>query len=177
MSATPRQNNIRGRHSHPSPPWYSPQLCARSGLHPLGGYRHSSYFGRKAGVVLVAYLWPSRPLNGTDLSASFGGVFPVLMFGVLNAKQVDWKSRLSTKRGKLLRAYAHENSCLIFAPDSQTTIPYNLSITPDVLDIVITKNHLIPVYLTSRSALSSGKPPGYHRHNLSLIFSPPMGPP
>ena len=46
------------------------------------------------------------------------------------------------------------NSCLIFGPDSQTTNHYNPLVTPDVLDIVITKKLSFPVYLTSSSALS-----------------------
>jgi len=79
---------------------------------------------------------------------------PVLMAGDLNAKHVDWNSRLNTRRGKLLRDYADGNSCLIFGPDSPTTNPYNPLVTPDVLDIVITKNLSFLVYLTSRSALS-----------------------
>ena len=80
---------------------------------------------------------------------------PVLMAGDLNAKHVDWNSRLSTRRGKLLLYYADGNSCLIFGPDTPTTNPYNPLATPDVLDIVITKNLTFPVYLTSCSALSS----------------------
>jgi hypothetical protein len=48
---------------------------------------------------------------------------PVLMAGDLNSKHVDWNSRVSTRRGKLLRDYADENSCLIFGADSPTTIP------------------------------------------------------
>ena len=106
-------------------------------------------------IVLAAYLSPTRPLIGADLSSCFGWGLPVLMAGDLNAKHVDWNSRLTTRRGKLLRAYADENSCLIFGPDSPTTNPYNPSVTPDVLDIVITKNLPTPVYLTSCSALSS----------------------
>ena len=73
----------------------------------------------------------------------------------LNDKYVDWNSRLTTKQGKLLRAYADENSCLIFGPVSPTTNPYNPSVIPDVLVIVITKNLSIPVYLTLCSSLSS----------------------
>jgi len=46
----------------------------------------------------------------------------------LNARHVDWNSRLNTRRGKLLRDYADEDSCLIFGPDSPTTNPYNPSI-------------------------------------------------
>jgi hypothetical protein len=45
-----------------------------------------------------------------------------------------------TRRGKLLRDYADGNSCLIFGPDTPTTNPYNPSVTPDVLEIVLTQN-------------------------------------
>ena len=81
------------------------------------------------------------------------------MAGNLDAKHVDWNSRLSTRRGKLLRDYADGNSCLIFGQDTPTTNPYNPLATPDVLDIVITKNITSPLYLTSCSALSSDKIP------------------
>jgi hypothetical protein len=104
--------------------------------------------------ILAAYLSPSRPLIGAELSACFGGGMRVLLAGDLKAKHVDWNSRLTTTRGKLLRDYADGNSCLIFGPDTPTN-PYNPLLTPDVLDIVITKNLTSPVYLTSCSALSS----------------------
>jgi hypothetical protein len=50
-------------------------------------------------LILVAYLLPSRPLIGADLTACFGGGLPVVMAGDLNAKYVDWNSRLNTKQG------------------------------------------------------------------------------
>jgi hypothetical protein len=81
-------------------------------------------------IVLADYLSPSRSPIGPDLTACFGGGLPVLMAGDLTAKHVDWNSRLSTRRGKLLRDYADENSCLIFGPDTPTTNPYNPSATP-----------------------------------------------
>ena len=70
-------------------------------------------------LILAAYLSPSRPLIRADLSACLGGGWPVLMAGDLNAEHVVWISRLNTRRGKLLRDYSDENSCLIFGPDSQ----------------------------------------------------------
>ena len=73
----------------------------------------------------------------------------------LTAKHVDWNSRLTTRRGKLLRDYADENFGLIFGPDTPTNNPYNPSATPDVLDIALTKDLPFRVYLTSCSALSS----------------------
>ena len=105
--------------------------------------------------ILAAYLLPSCPLIGTDVTACFGGGLPVLMASDLNAKHVDWNSWLTTRGGKLLRDYADENSCLIFGLDTPTTKPYTLSITPDVLDIVIIKDLPFQVFLTSCSALSS----------------------
>jgi hypothetical protein len=77
------------------------------------------------------------------------------MAGDLNAKHVDWNPRLITVRGKLLRDYADRHSCLIHGPDSPTTVFYNPSATPDVLDIALTKNLRTPVHLIACSALSS----------------------
>jgi hypothetical protein len=47
------------------------------------------------------------------------------------------------------------NSCLIFGPDSPFTNPYNPSVTPDYLDIVVTRDLPSSVALTSYSELSS----------------------
>jgi hypothetical protein len=70
------------------------------------------------------------------------------MLGDLNAKHVDWNSRLITTRGRRLRDYANEHSCLVYGPYTPITDPYNSSDTPDVLGIVITTDLVIPVYLT-----------------------------
>jgi hypothetical protein len=82
--------------------------------------------------IFAAYLSPSGPLIGADLTSCFGGGLPVLMACDVNAKHVDWNSRMTTRRGKLLRDYADGNSCLIFGPDTPTTNPYNPSVTPDI---------------------------------------------
>jgi hypothetical protein len=104
--------------------------------------------------ILAAYLSPSRPLIGADITACFGGGLTLLLAGDLNAKHVDWNSRLNKETGKILREYADENSCLIFGPDAPTTNPYRSNATPDVLDIAMV-HFPFPVYLTSCSALSS----------------------
>jgi hypothetical protein len=102
------------------------------------------------------------------------------MAGDINAKHVNWNSRLITRRGKHLRDYADENSCLIFEQDTPTTNPYNPSATQDVLDIALTKELPFPVYLTSYSALSSDHIPvlidtacrsSFHRPPDRLKFS------
>jgi hypothetical protein len=106
-------------------------------------------------VVLAVYLSPCRPLIGAELDACFGSGLTVLVAGDLNTKHVDWNSRLTTRREKLLRDYAERYSCLIFGPNTPTTNPYNPSSTPDVLDIVTTRDIPSSVNLTSCSALLS----------------------
>jgi hypothetical protein len=73
----------------------------------------------------------------------------------LNAKHTDWNSRLNTTRGALLCDYANRNACLIYGPDSPTTVPYQQNANPDVLDIVVVKDFVLPVHLTVCPALSS----------------------
>ena len=48
--------------------------------------------------ILAAYLSPSGPLIEADLSACLCRGLPVPVAGDLNAKHVDWNSRLITTR-------------------------------------------------------------------------------
>jgi len=89
-----------------------------------------------------------------DLTACFGGGLPVLIAGDLNTRHVDWNWRLNTRWAKIVRDYADENSCLIFGQESPNTKPYHPPVSPDVLDIMLTKNISFSVYLTSYFALS-----------------------
>ena len=70
--------------------------------------------------ILAAHLSPTRPLITSDMSACLGSGLPVLMEGELNAKHVEWNSRLITKRGRFLRDYADRNSRLIHGPETPT---------------------------------------------------------
>ena len=147
------------RHSHIGPPWYSPPLSARSGPDPLGNYCHPNHIGRQTVVNPCGLRFAFPP---TDWSG------PCRLFRRGVAGLDGWRPRRQTRglelaaeheTGKLLRDYADENSCPIFGPYSPTTNPYNPSVTPDALDIVITKNFSFPVYLNSRSALISDRLP------------------
>ena len=139
MSATAQTDRQRGgRFSHPSPQWYSPPLSVRFGPDPIGGHCCSSHTGRHTGENPCGLPLTFPP---TDLSG---------------LEHVDWNSWLTTRRGKLPRDYADENSYLIFGPDTPTTNPYKLSATPDVLYIKITNKLSRSVYLHSCSVLSSG---------------------
>jgi hypothetical protein len=77
------------------------------------------------------------------------------MAGDLNAKNVEWNSRLVTRRGRSLRDYADTNCCEIYGLITPITAPYNFFAIPDVSDIVITKNLATPVNLTTCSTLKS----------------------
>jgi hypothetical protein len=72
--------------------------------------------------ILAVYLSPCRPLIKSHLTACLSGGLPVLMAGDLNAKHVDWNSRLTNARGKLLRDHADRRYCLIHGPDPSTTL-------------------------------------------------------
>jgi hypothetical protein len=157
-------NYVCHRTDRPTPGGGTAILVRRGIVHhsvPVPGLTHleataiQTALAGKPVIILAAYLSPCRPLIGADLDACFGGGLPVLLAGDLNAKHVDWNSRLTTRRGKLLRDYADVNSCLIFGPDTPTTNPYNPTATPDVLDIVVTRDLHSPVHLASCSALSS----------------------
>ena len=99
--------------------------------------------------TLAVYLSPSRPMIGADLTACFGGGLQVLKAGDLKAEHVEWTLRITTRQENTLRDYADGNSGLIFGPDTRTINTYNPSVTPDVLDIVLTQNLSFPVCLTS----------------------------
>jgi len=71
--------------------------------------------------ILAVYLMPSRPIVDLDVSASFSSGYPILMAGDLSAKHLDWNPSPTT-RGSLLCGYTCENSCLIYGPDTPTTV-------------------------------------------------------
>ena len=107
------------------------------------------------------------------------------MSGDLNAKHVDRNSGLNTRRGKFLRDYTEENSCLIFGPDTPTTNLYNPSATPEVLDImkikeisflVICLRALHEARTTSQYSLTLRVTHPFETHRIALISSALSGP-
>ena len=62
-------------------------------------------------------------------------------------------------------------SLLIYRLDTPTTVPYNSSTTPGVLDIVLTKNLVTAVYVTTCSAL--GWDHLFDQHTVLIILSLP----
>jgi hypothetical protein len=104
--------------------------------------------------LVSAYLSPTRPSIESDLTECLSWGIHVLMAGDLKAKHTERNSRLITARCSLLRDYADRNSCLIHGPDSPTTAPYTHNATPDILDIDVVKDFVLPVRLTVYSAFS-----------------------
>ena len=111
-------------------------------------------------VKLVAvYQLPLRSLVDADLSECISEGTPVLLADDLNVKHKDGNSRRNSSRGVLLRQFATTNSCIVYEPVNPTTIPSCPSVIPDVLDIVIVKDFILPVNLIVCSALSSNYVP------------------
>jgi hypothetical protein len=67
---------------------------------PVQGLKHSEtnaihvMLASKSVKIVEVYLSPSRPLCASDISACLGGGLPIFMGGDLNAKHVQWNSRL-----------------------------------------------------------------------------------
>jgi hypothetical protein len=156
MFATERTARPGGRHSDPCPLGHSIDHYAVpvSALQHLEATAIHLVFATRPVKLVAAYLSPTGPLIESDLPKCLSGAFPVLMTGDLNAKLMDWNSRLTTARGSLLRDHAIRNTYLICGPDSPTTAPYTHNTIPDVLDIVVVKYFVLPVYLTG---LHSGR--------------------
>jgi hypothetical protein len=178
MSATAlTDRQLEGGTAIPVRRWLIHHSVPVAGLTHLEATAIHTMLAGKPVIILAAYLSPDRPIIGADLDPCFGGRLLALLIGDLNAKHVDWNSRLTTRRGKLLRDYTDENSCLIFEPDTNTTKPYNSTVTPDVLHIVMTRDLLSPLHLASCSALSSDHLPvlidSMYR---SSFHSPPIRP-
>jgi hypothetical protein len=126
--------------------------------------------------ILAVYLSPSRPIVGSDLSACFGGGFPVVMAGELKAKHVDWNSRPTTTRCKLLRDYASGNSCLIYGPDSPTTLPYNSSNYPRCLRHRNYQGRNLPSVSHGVLRTKLRSPSCTDRHDVPIILSQTASP-
>jgi len=84
-----RADRQRGQNSHHGPPWYSPPLVPVPGPTHLEGTGIQVILAGRPVKILAAYLSPSHPLIGVDLTACFGGGLQVLLAGDLNAKHVD----------------------------------------------------------------------------------------
>ena len=110
--------------------------------------------GRPVKLVAV-YLAPLRSRLEADLLDCISGETQVLLASDFNAKDKDRNSRRNSPRGVLLREFASTNSCIVYGLDSPTTIPSCPTLIPDVLDIVVVKDLVLPVSLTVRSAPSS----------------------
>ena len=54
-----------------------------------------------------------------------------------------------------MRDYADRNLCLVYGPNTPTTVLYIISATPGVLDIDMAKDLGSPIYLTTCTAQSS----------------------
>ena len=103
--------------------------------------------GRPVKLVAV-YLSPLRSLVDADLSECISGGTLVLLTGELSTKHKYCNSKLNSARGALLREFAAANSRIVHGSDAPTTTPNCSTVMPDVIDIVVVKDFVLPVNLT-----------------------------
>jgi hypothetical protein len=96
----------------------------------------------------AAYLSFGRTLIGVDLDACFGGGLPVLLAGDLNAKPC-WLELSVDHEGETHALLRRRKPLSDLGPDNKPTNSYHPSVTPDVLDIVVTSDLRSPVHLAS----------------------------
>ena len=91
------------RNSNTGPPQYRQLRYTRLGPDTIGGncriYNVGKRTGENPGGLPLVLTAPNRIGPVWSLS----GGLPVLITGYLNAKHMDWTSRLSTTRGRRLR--------------------------------------------------------------------------
>ena len=104
-----RQTDRGGRYSHPGLPCYSPPFSDRSRPQTLGGRCRSSHIGRLTAENPCGIHLTLPPTDRSGPTCLFRRGIAGLMAGDLNAKQVDWMSRQTTRRGTHLRDYVGEN--------------------------------------------------------------------
>ncbi len=87
--------------------------------------------------IVSAYKPPGTYLRRTDLDTLFNSPYPTIIAGDLNAKSVKWGCKSTNAAGKTLNDYCIEKGLEVLAPIEPTHFHH---ITPDILDIAITKN-------------------------------------
>lgn len=106
-------------------------------------------------LLVSAYLSSDRQIDFTDFDTVFACFPRVLIAGDFNSKHPSWGSRITTPRGRKLRAYMDLRWYLTVGTDSPTHVPYNPAHRPDVLDICLLKNIPARLELKVQNDLSS----------------------
>jgi hypothetical protein len=164
------------RHSDPSPQGHRSSRCSSLGSAAPGGYCHTPCVEDQNSKTRGGLSLTHTTLDGVGPDLVYKRRIPVFLAGDLNAKHTDWNSRLTTAKGLLLRDYANRNSFLIYGPDSPTMAPYTHNATPDVIDIVVVKDFVLPVHVCLYCTQLES-PASSDRHHMPIILSKPTGPP
>lgn len=109
--------------------------------------------------LIAAYKKPSATLDTTDLDKIFADMTPTILAGDLNCKHSSWNSRTTNSNGKILYQHCElTNTYSIFGPDTPTIYPSN-NTRPDIIDIVLTNNIVVPFCLDVINAMNSDHNP------------------
>jgi hypothetical protein len=125
--------------------------------------------------LVAAYLLPTRPLIGSEITEWQSGGFPVLMASDLNAKQTDCNSRMIRARVWSCVTTPTETPAYLWA-GLPTTAPYRHNATPHVLHSgcqgLRQTSTSVCLFCTQFVLLAYPD-----RHHMPIILSKPAGPP
>lgn len=88
-------------------------------------------------VLIGGYLPPTGTLDKDELLKVLDTKQPTILAGDLNAKHVDWHSKVTNAKGRTLRDISDNNNLVVIAPRDPTHIGFYGT---DVLDIAILKD-------------------------------------
>ena len=118
-------------------------------------------------AIISGYNHPRHLITSSDISTIFAISNSVILAGDLNAKHIDWHSKVINGNGRRLRQYSNKIGFEVNAPTSPTRIPPVEGHPPDVLDVVAFKNAIISPDIEVAHELSSD--------HLPILFSWGLG--
>jgi len=106
-------------------------------------------------IIIAAYKPPKKQFPLNEYREIFNNNPNVILLGDLNSKNQAWGCNCTTQQGINLQSIAISSSVDIIAPWQPTHYPYNSSVIPDILDIMVSKNFHLPIIQTVLPELDS----------------------
>ena len=110
-------------------------------------------------LIGAVYYSPNKKFLISELDSITQISNNFIIGGDLNAKNVEWNSRITTARGRILAKHSDLHGYQVLAPIKPTFFSYNSNILPDVLDIFLYNCNAIPLSIDTLEELSSDHNP------------------
>lgn len=110
-------------------------------------------------LIGAVYYSPNKKFLISELDSITQISNNFIIGGDLNAKNVEWNSRITTARGRILAKHSDLHGYQVLAPIKPTFFSYNSNILPDVLDIFLYNCNAVPLSIDTLEELSSDHNP------------------